>query len=311
MSQFASVPRIRPVPRDHDLSDVPRRQALALLVTLVFVVVEAVCGVWANSLALLTDAAHNFTDVIALGLAWYALRLASRPATSDKTYGYHRAGILIALLNAGGLIVVALAIFSEAFRRLSAPPAVQAGILTGVGAVALVVNVSTALLVRPGHRDDINLRIAFLHLVADALAALGAILAGIGIALTGLRVLDPAASIVIGLLIIYNAWGIAREAVDILLESTPTDIDVADMVRDLRSIPGVRGVHDLHVWSISQTMRALSAHVLVDDISISQGAAIQRQINDVLLHRYGIGHATLQLECAGCEPDQLFCDLES
>jgi cobalt-zinc-cadmium efflux system protein len=311
LKQFAAAPRMSRAAPEHDTADVPRRLALALLVTLVFVAVEAGSGVWANSLALLTDAAHNFTDVIALGLAWYAVRLASRPATSDKTYGYHRAGILIALFNAAGLIVIALVIFYEAYRRLAAPPVVKAGILTGVGAVALVVNVFTALVVRHGHRDDVNLRSAFLHLAGDALAAVGAIAAGIGITLTGLRVLDPAVSMLIGLLIIYNAWGIARETVDILLESTPTDIDVTNMVRDLRSIAGVRGVHDLHVWSITQSMRALSAHVLVDDVSIRQGSAVQRQINDMLLHRYGIGHATLQLECAGCEPDQLFCDLES
>ena len=134
-------------------------------------------------------------------------------------------------------------------------------------------------------------------------------LAGIVIAFTGMNWLDPLMSVFIGLLILWNAWGILRETVDILLESTPRDIDMSKMVRDLMSVNGVRGVHDLHVWSITQSLRALSAHILTDDISVSTGATIQREINEVVSHQYGIGHATLQLECEGCEPDLLYCDI--
>jgi cobalt-zinc-cadmium efflux system protein len=181
--------------------------------------------------------------------------------------------------------------------------------LTLTGGVALVVNVVTAWLLARGRESDLNLRSAFVHLAGDAAASAGAVLAGIGIALTGLTALDPVVGALIGLLIVYNAWGIVRESVDILLESTPPDVDMAAMVRDLERIRGVRGVHDLHVWSLSQRVRALSAHILVDDLPISRGAAIQRQINQMLQERYGIQHATLQLECAGCEPDQLYCDL--
>ena len=291
-------------------SAVSNRLAIALIVTLVFVGFEAAAGWWANSLALLTDAAHNVTDVVALGLAWYAVRLAHRPASPNKTYGYHRAGILVALINAAGLIVIALVIFYEAYRRLMAPVAVQAGVLTGTGVVALLVNVGTAWLLARGRENDLGLRSAFIHLASDAAASLGAVLAGVGILVTGLTALDPLVSALIGLLIVINGWGIVRETVDILLEGTPADVDMPVMVHDLQAIDGVRGVHDLHVWSIDQQVRALSAHVLVDDVSISTGSTIQNRINQMLQERYSIGHATLQLECADCEPDRLYCKLK-
>jgi len=288
-----------------------RRMALALFITLGFVVVEAAAGIIANSLALLTDAAHNLTDVIALALSWYALRLTLRPANSGKTFGYHRAGILIALFNSTTLVLIALGIFYEAYQRLLNPPQVEAGLMTIVAAIAFAVNVGTALLVKPGSDHDLNQRSAFVHLTGDALSTLGALAAGVLIMLTGWYVLDPLVSVFIGLLIVWNAWLIIRESVEILLEGTPRDIDVDLMVKDIQQVPGVRGVHDLHVWSITQNMRALSAHVLVDDEPLSVGAGIQRRINDVLQTQYNIAHATLQLECVGCEPDTLYCELNS
>jgi len=285
--------------------------ALALVITLVFVVVEAGAGIIANSLALLTDAAHDLTDVIALALSWYAVRLTLRPAHSGKTFGYHRAGILIALFNSTTLVIIALGIFYEAYQRLLNPPEVQGGLMTVVAALAFIVNLGTALLVRPGSDHDLNQRSAFIHLAGDALATFGALIAGVLIMLTGWYILDPLVSMLIGLLIVWNAWHIIREGVEILLEGTPRDIDMRAMVTDIQQVPGVRGVHDLHVWSITQNMRALSAHVLVDDEPISVGAGIQRQINDVLNTQYNIAHATLQLECVGCEPDTLYCELNS
>lgn len=286
------------------------RLATALAITLAFVVFEAFAGFWANSLALLTDAAHNFTDVIALALSWYAIRLRARPAHSGKTYGYHRVGILVALVNSTTLALIALGIFYEAYRRLVAPPQVQEDVLVVVAAIAFVVNAGTAWLVKRGSESDLNLRSAFLHLAGDAASTFAAIVAGIGIALTGWEWLDPLVSIFIGALILWNAWGIIREAVEILLESTPRDVDMSEIVRDLLRVDGVRGVHDLHVWSITQNMRSLSAHVASADIPISASATIQREINEMLFHKYGIAHATLQFECSECEPDSLYCDLE-
>jgi cobalt-zinc-cadmium efflux system protein len=286
-----------------------RRLTLALVITLAFVGIEAAAGYLANSLALLTDAAHNFTDVIALALSWYALRLTLRPAHSGKTFGYHRAGILIALLNSTTLVLIAIGIFAEAYHRFNAPPQVQAGVLIGVGSIAVVVNVVTAWLVHQGSDHDLNLRSAFVHLMGDVLSTVGAVLAGVGIALTGWQILDPLVSVLIGVLILWNAWRIIRESVGILLESTPRDVNLDAMVDDLLTIDGVRGVHDLHVWSITQDLRSLSAHVLTDDVSVSAGAIIQERINFMLHDKYSIHHSALQLECANCQPDQLFCDL--
>jgi cobalt-zinc-cadmium efflux system protein len=286
-----------------------RRLTLSLVITLVFVFVEIGAGIFSNSLALLTDAAHNFTDVLALALSWWALRLTSQPATHEKTYGYHRAGILAALANSTTLVVIALGIFYEAYRRFTSPPDVQADVLIGVGVVAVVINVVTALLVRRGAEHDLNIRSAFLHLMGDVLSTVGAVIAGIIIRFTGWNLLDPLVSVLIGGLILWSAWTIVREAIDILMESTPADIDMEAMIRDINSVEGIHGVHDLHVWSINQSMRTLSAHLVTNDIPISQGASIQARVNDLLYHGYGVSHATLQLECEGCVPNLLYCDI--
>ncbi len=285
------------------------RLALSLVLTLVFVFIEAVAGIIGNSLALLTDAAHNLTDVIALGLSWYAIRLTSQPANARNTYGYHRAGILVALINSTTLVVISLGIFYEAYRRFANPPQVESGILITVGLIALVINAATALLVRKGSEHDLNIRSAFLHLMGDVLSTIGAVVAGVIIYFTNANWLDPFVSILIGFLILYNAWGILRDAIDILLETTPRDIDASTLVHDVMQIKGVLGVHDLHVWSLTQNLRTMSAHILTDDLSISAGADIQRQINEIVYHRYNISHATLQLECVDCYPEGLYCDL--
>jgi cobalt-zinc-cadmium efflux system protein len=286
-----------------------QRLAISLGITLLFVVLEVFAGIFANSLALLTDAAHNVTDVLALGLTWWAISVTTRPAHSGKTYGYHRAGILVALVNSTTLVLIALGIFYEAYLRFIHPPVVNADILIFVGAVAVVVNLVTALLVRRGAEHDLNLKSAFLHLMGDVLSTGGAVIAGIIIHFTKLNWLDPLVSVLIGVLILWNAAGILREAVEILMEGTPADIDVDKMMSDLMNIEGVRGVHDLHLWSITQSMRNLSAHILTDDIAISEGVKIQGAVVDLLRHKYGIGHATLQLECEGCISVDLYCEL--
>ena len=283
------------------------RLSLSLFLTLAFVVIEASAGYFANSLALLTDAAHNLTDVIALGLSWFAIRLTSQPANARKTYGYHRAGILVALLNSTTLVLIAIGIFYEAYHRFSAPPEVRSGILIGVGLIAVVINLVTALLVHRGSESDLNLRSAFVHLVGDVISTVGAVIAGVVIYFTGANWLDPLVSVLIGFLILYNAWGILRETVDILLESTPHDVDIKKMVSEITEVDGVLGVHDLHVWSLTQNLRTMSAHILTKDISVSAGAEIQGRINELVFHRYNIAHATLQLECVDCDSNSLYC----
>jgi cobalt-zinc-cadmium efflux system protein len=286
-----------------------KRLALSLVLTLAFVFIEVAAGIISNSLALLTDAAHNFTDVIALGLSWYALRISSQPSHAGKTYGYHRVGILVALVNSTTLILISFGIFYEAWQRFIAPPIVDAPILIGVGAVAFIINAATTWLVQKGSDHDLNLRSTFVHLMGDVLSTIGAVIAGILILFTKWNWLDPLVSVLIGALILWNAWGILRQTIHILLESTPENIDMKNMVKDLLSIEGVRGVHDLHVWSINENLRVLSAHVMTEDIPISSGIVIQRGVNEVLLHKYNIQHATLQLECEGCDPSMLYCDI--
>jgi cobalt-zinc-cadmium efflux system protein len=280
------------------------------LITLAFVFVEIVAGLWSNSLALLTDAAHNFTDVITLALSWHALTLAARPATARRTFGYHRAGIIVALFNSATLILIALGIFYEAYHRLITPPSVDAPVLTLVAAIAFVVNLGTALLIRRGSEHDLNLRSAFVHLAGDAASTFAAILAGVGIVLTGWQWLDPLVSVLIGALIAWNAWSILRESIAILVEGAPRDVDVNAIVHDLKHVDGVNDVHDVHVWSITQNMRSLSAHIITDDVPLSTSAQIRREINNILFHRYGIAHATLQFECVECGRG-LYCDLET
>jgi cobalt-zinc-cadmium efflux system protein len=285
------------------------RIAISLVLTLAFVFVEAAAGLWSNSLALLSDAGHNLTDVIALGLSWVAIWISTRPANHRRTFGYHRAGILAALVNSTTLILIALGIFYEAFARFTAPPQVNAPVLLGVGFIAFLINGGTALLVRKGSEHDLNLRAAFVHLIGDVFSTIGAVIAGVIIAFSGWNWLDPLVSVLIGGLILWNAWGILRETISILLESSPRDVDMSRLVADMKTVKGVRDVHDLHVWSITRSMRSLSAHILTEDVTISAGVVIQQRLSELLAHRYGIAHATLQLECVGCQAAGLFCEM--
>jgi cobalt-zinc-cadmium efflux system protein len=291
------------------LSSTTTRLTVALAVTLAFVAIEIAGGVFANSLALLTDALHNFSDAFALGLSWWALRLSFRPANNAHTYGYHRAGILVALFNAATLIGLSLVVAFEAFQRFASPPQVEERTIVLVGALGFAINAGIAWSLSRASRRDLNVRSAFVHMAGDALSTVGVVAAGVGIALLGWNWLDPMASLLIAVLILWSGWGIVRETVDILLERTPRDLDVESLVHDIMNTEGVSGVHDLHVWSLASNMRMLSAHVLTNNMTISEGAQVQRDINDLLLNRYGISHTALQLEYLGCEPDLLYCDL--
>lgn len=296
-------------PHVHPANQTTKRLSLSLSLTAAFVIVEVIAGIFGNSLALLTDAAHNFTDVIALGLSWYALKIATKPAHAGKTFGYHRVGILVALVNSTTLILIALGIFYEAWHRFITPPEVDSTILIGVGTLAFLINAATAWMVKDGSEHDLNLRSAFLHLMGDVLSTLGAVVAGIIIAFTKWNWLDPLVSVLIGFFILWNAWGVLRQSIHILLESTPESVDMDSMIKSLLKVEGVRGVHDLHVWSINESLRLLSAHIVTDDVSLSKGAHLQERLIEMLTHEYNIQHATLQLECAECRSRMLFCDI--
>jgi cobalt-zinc-cadmium efflux system protein len=273
----------------------------AILLNSLFIAVELGTGLAVNSLALISDAWHNLTDVLGLGIAWVALRLVRRPADSVRTFGYHRAGILAALGNSVLLGAVTFSLVLEAVQRLRHPPSVPGGVILAVAAVGVLTNGAVALTLRHSGRD-LNLRGAFLHMLGDALVSSGVVVAGAGVLWTGWDWLDPAASLLVGVFILAGAWRIVREAVNVLMEGTPRGLDIREVSDAIAGVPGVRGVHHLHVWSLSGDLTALSCHVAVEDQPVSAGGLLVERIQRALQDRFRIEHATIQLEAAVSEP---------
>lgn len=263
----------------------------------------------ANSLALLSDAGHVFTDALALLLSWFALRQAEKPATDRMTFGFHRMGIFAAFINAVSLVGIAMIILYEAYGRMREPEPVRSVLMFSVAVIGLVANLIIVLILRREQRENLNLHSAFLHVAGDALASVGVIFGGAIIYFSGWFWVDPAISVVIALIIAFGAWRVIKEAVNILLEASPAHVNVDDMVKAMMEAPGVKDVHDLHVWSITPQMHALSCHVLIDDMSVSDGSNILGELNELLSAKFNIGHSTMQLECVGCEPNSLYCSL--
>jgi cobalt-zinc-cadmium efflux system protein len=301
----------------HDHSHGMAKESLrvAFALTTIILIVGVVGGIFANSLALLTDAGHIVTDLFALGLAWFAAVQAERPANERKTFGYHRVGILAALLNAFTLIVIVVFICWEAVQRLQHPQPVEPWIMFVAAALAICVNLFIAFVLR---RDgqNLNVRAAMLHVLGDVMASLGVIIAGIVIVFTGWEIVDPILSIAIALLVALGAFRILRETVDILLEAAPHSIAVTQVAADMRQVEGVQAVHDLHVWSIANGMNALSAHVLIDNMPSSDSAVILQRLTRMLNQSYHILHTTIQFECnahpgACCSKNLLYCQLEA
>jgi cobalt-zinc-cadmium efflux system protein len=284
-----------------------RYLGVSIALTLAFVVGEAVAGWLANSLALLSDAGHNFADALALVFSWYAVRLARRPAHAQKTYGYHRVGILAALVNAATLVAIALHIFGEAVQRLRAPEPVASGPMIGVALAAVVLNGVISLGLRAEAQHDLNLRSAYLHMLGDAASALGVVVAGVVIAVTGAAAADPVVSLLIGGLILWSSWGILAEAVNVLLEAPPRGLDMAALEKAIRDVAGVLNVHDLHVWTVTSGIVACSCHILVAEQSVRSGQQVLRAVAEVLRQRFHITHTTIQVEVEGCEPNDLYC----
>jgi len=272
-----------------------------LLLTAAFMVVELVGGLVANSLALLADAGHMLTDVGALGLALFAAWFSRRPATPDKTYGYLRIEILAALVNGVTLFVVAGLILWDAVGRIAQPEEVDPVILMGIATGGLVVNLVGARILHGGHRHSLNVRGAYLHVLGDLLGSIGAILAGGIILTTGWTPADPVISVGIALLILLGAWRLLRESTDVLLEATPSHIALGDVATGIASVPGVRSVHDLHVWTLTGGVVAMSGHAVVPDAGRGQAVLVEVQRR---MAELGIHHVTLQLERErSCPPD--------
>ncbi len=273
---------------------------ISLGVTLAYIVLLVVAGLRAHSLALLSEAGHNLSDFLALLLSLVAVYLQSRPASSTKTYGYHRAGVLAALVNAVSLVAVSFFIFYEAFHRLQHPEHVQASAMMWVAGAGVVMNgVIAVLLYRSG--GDVNIRSALLHEVGDTLSTAAVIAGGWAILVTGDSWIDSALSFGIGALILWSGFGIVHETLNILLEGTPRGMKLELVETAIRSIEGVNDVHDLHVWSIGSETHALSCHIAIADIPPSVSERILRDVKDSLHHHFRIDHTTIQFEHVECE----------
>lgn len=284
----------------HDHADVFHTHApagkmkRAFFLTLIILAAECIGGVLSHSLALLSDAGHVLTDLAAIGLSWYALNQARKPADAKMTYGYHRSGILAALINGVTLFVITLLILWEAFGRFQRPEAVSSTWMFISASVGLLLNLYMGLGLR--HEENISVRSAVLHMMGDAAASAGVIVAGIIISLTGWYEIDPLLSVLIALLIAVGAWRIVQQTTEILMEGTPKGIHIDQVVATMQGIDGVQDIHDMHIWSITAGKNALSCHAVLDGgLTIRDSQAILRNLEHALVH-LGIGHVTIQVE---------------
>ena len=291
----------------HHSSTVSRKLTVATAANLVIVVAELAIGLWAGSLALVGDALHNLTDAGALLIALVAVRLERRTPTGKKSFGYQRAGILAAFINAGLLVAFTLFLFREAWERLSHPRAVDTVAMLATATVALLVNAGTALSLRHESRNDVNVRGAFIHMIGDAVSSAGIIVAAILIRITGSSRWDAIVTLFIAVLILWSSYGILRESVNLLLEGTPATIDPDDVTSSLGEIEGIHGVHHLHIWALGPSRPALSCHLMVGDVPLKSTARILDEVNAMLARDYDIAHTTIQFELADCDADDPYC----
>jgi cobalt-zinc-cadmium efflux system protein len=284
--------------RHHDHAHYTSKRGLtfALLVTAVWFVVELCAGFYTNSLALLADAGHMLTDLAALSLSLFAFKISTLPATNEKTYGYLRAEILAALANGVILVMVGLFIAYEAYHRLLEPPSVKSGMMLAVASIGLGANLVSARLLSHSDLENLNVRGAFLHVMGDILGSVGAMSAGVIMSVWGWYLADPVVSIVVSALILFSSWQLLRDSVDVLLEGTPRHLKIANILADLGSVEGVLSVHDLHVWSITSGMPALSCHVVLR--AHADASATLMSLGHLMRTRHCIEHTTIQIETA-------------
>jgi cobalt-zinc-cadmium efflux system protein len=271
-----------------------RAFAIGTTLNIGYVIVQVIFGIAAHSLMLVADAGHNLGDVLGLVLAWWASYLTRQPATDQRTYGMRRSSILAALANAIFLLVAVGGISWEAIRRFGDKSAVAGWTVIWVAAIGIVINLGTALLFQAGREGDLNIRGAFLHMAADAAVSFGVVIAGVLILFTGWHWLDPTVSLLINAIIVYGTWHLLRDSFNLAMDAVPPGVNVADVRRYLQSIPAITDAHHLHIWALSTTETALTVHLVKPDPSDDDGL-IQR-INHELTERFGIGHATIQLE---------------
>lgn len=293
-----------------------RKLWISLIVTLAFVIGEAIAGLTAHSLALLSDAFHNLSDALALGLAAYAVVVARKPTTARHTYGFHRVSILTALFNAVSLVAVAVYIFGEAYQRFLHPVSIEGGLVIWVALVAVLMNTVIAAALSGDAKHSLNSRAAFIHMAGDALSSLAVVMAGVIVHYTHWVYADALVSVLIAVFILYSAVGIVRDATDILMEATPKDLDVDKLITGIKSVRPVCDVHDLHIWQVGDGLNFLSCHVaLPTTTDLRQCAAIVGAVNKKLHDDFGIEHATIQTEIEGLcdmnEANDLYCAMEA
>ena len=291
------------------------KKALAISITIitVYMVVEATGGFLTNSLALISDAGHMLSDAVSLGIGLLAFTLGEKTANFSKTYGYKRLEILAAVFNGGTLLFISIYIFFEAYRRFSEPPEVASTGMLIIAIIGLLVNILVAwILMRGNKEDNLNLKAAFIHVIGDLLGSVGAVAAALCIMLFGWGWADPLASILVSVLVLISGWRITRDAVHILMEGTPQNIEMAEIIRIFEQTDQIEKVHDLHVWSITSGQNALSCHAVVNgDLTITESQKILQQIEHQLNHE-GIGHVTIQLEShSSPHEDALLCQIEA
>lgn len=286
-----------------------RRLQITLVIVLVIMVAEILGGIFSGSLALLGDAGHMLVDALALGLSLLAMSAARKPATATKTFGYHRAEILAALANGVVLFLVAAYIFYEAYHRFTQPEPVKTPLMLTIAIIGLFGNLGGVLLLNRGSRRSLNVKAAFWHVMGDTISSVGVIVAGVVILLTGRYLADPIAAIAIGAIILWGAVKIVRESADVLLEAVPKDVEISEVVDFVQHIGGVSEVHDIHIWTITSDLYALSAHLVIDDQMVSKSMDVVKTVRQELAKRYNISHTTLQLECESC-PTGCVCELD-
>lgn len=293
------------------MSHTGRRLVWALILTSAILVAEVAGGIWTGSLALLSDAAHIFLDIFALGLSYLALRLTLLPPDDRYTYGFHRVQVLVALINGLTLLLVAFGILHEAWERFLSPRAVMAGPMLIVATAGLAVNMAVALILHHHDHRDLNVHSAFLHVMGDALSSVGVIVAGTIIFLTGWFWVDPLISVLIVLIIVVSSGRLLKETVPILIEGMPKGIKASQVAEAMLQVDGVQEVHDLHVWAISPGFVALSAHVVLADQALSQAQSIMENLKRTLSGRFGIEHTTIQFECQSCGNGTTSCIIDT
>lgn len=281
----------------HDFSSsIKRKLTIALAIASTITLLEFFGGLFSNSIALLSDAGHVLSDVMAVALSLFAIRLASREHTQKLTYGYHRAEVLAALANGIMLAIIAAILFREAYMRLLNPPSIDVPILLGVATIGLAANISMAFILKDVQKTSIGARSAFLHVFYDTISSIGVIIAGVIVAATQIFVVDPIIAFMIAGLIVRGAVSILRESIHILLEGAPSGVNLQKIIAEIKNVNGVQDIHDLHVWTISSGLNACSGHIIVKDQMVSESARIIDEIGSILKTKFKISHTTIQIE---------------